>query len=300
MTSFLLLIICLLLGSLVARIGNHPKDLHKHLNWWVLYIALPALVLEIIPKLQFDASLWFIFVSMWGVFGSAWLLFHWLGGQLGWSRSVIGATVLMTGLSNTAFVGLPMIEALRGKSALPYAAVADQLGCFLAVAIGGAWVVATYTNKRAHAAEIARRVLLFPPFIALITAVLIKLSFGAPPLLETVMSRISGTLAPLALFSVGLQLRLPRDRGHALPFALALSWKLALAPLLIYGSATLFGITPTIANITVLQSAMPSNIAAAILAEQNELDPPLANILVGVSILLSFITVPIWNHLLTN
>src|ERR1044071_7926835 len=94
MSALLLLIVCLVLGALVARFGKPPPNLHQYLNWWVLNIALPAMVLELIPRLHFELDLWFLMVSMWIVFLGAWAVFAGLGALLGWSRGRIGALTL--------------------------------------------------------------------------------------------------------------------------------------------------------------------------------------------------------------
>lgn len=298
MASFLLLLICLLLGTLVSHLGRPPEGLAKSLNWWVLYIALPATVLEIIPKLEFNASLWFLFVSMWLIFICAWWLFHQLGTRLGWSRGSIGAIVLTAGLCNTSFVGFPLIEALRGKQALSHAAIADQLGAFMAMSIGGALLMAFYAGGRADARSITRRILLFPPFIALLAAILVAQTPGWPLLVDEVLARISVSLAPLALFSVGLQLRLALSKHRIAPLLTGLGWKLGAAPLLVYVLGRTLEISQPILTVSVLEAAMAPMISAAILAEQANLDPPLANMMVGLGILISFVTVPLWNLLL--
>jgi predicted permease len=79
------------------------------------------------------------------------------------------------------------------------------------------------------------------------------------------------------------------------PFATCLAWKLGLAPLMIYAIGMSLHISAPIFSITLLQAAMAPMVTAAILAEQGELNPPLANMMVGLGILLSFITVPLWN-----
>ncbi len=297
MASFLLLIVCLILGVLVARIGNPPNELSRSLNWWVLYIALPATVLELIPHLVFDTSLWFLVAGMWLVFLGTWLLFHHLGKWLGWSHSTIGAVVLCAGLSNTGFVGFPLLEALRGKEVLSYAALADQAGCFLAMSVGGSLVVALYSGHKTNARAIARKIVMFPPLIALVVAIFVAMTPGWPPIVEAVLARISATLAPLALFSVGLQLQFRLAAHRITPLLTGLVWKLGIAPLLIFGIGMALQIPSGIFTVTLLEAAMAPMISAAILAEQNELDPPLANMLVGLGIVLSFITVPLWNLL---
>ncbi len=57
---------------------------------------------------------------------------------------------------------------LRHKEALPFAALADQLGCSIALAVGGITMAAIYGGGKPEPRVILRRVLLFPPFLALV------------------------------------------------------------------------------------------------------------------------------------
>lgn len=297
MIAFVLLLFCMVLGLVAAHWGRPPEGLSKSLNWWVLNIATPATVLEIVPHLQFNSSLWFLAVSMWLIFAVTWTCFHVLAKFFQWSRNTLGAMILLAGLGNTSFVGFPLIEALRGKEALAYAAIADQVGAFLAINIGGILVAACYTGVKPNARTIAVKIALFPPFIALVLALVLSMTSGRPVMMDGLLSRLSSTLAPLALFSVGLQLRLQALKHHTTHLILALSWKLGLAPALVLAAGWLFNIQAQTLTVSVLEAAMAPMISAAILAEQHDLNPPLANLLVGVGILLSFVTVPLWNIL---
>ncbi len=298
MTPILLLLVCLTLGVLVARFAQPPMGLAQGLNWWVINIALPALVLELIPRLHFDPQLWFLVVTQWLVFISAAVVFHLLGGALGWSRARIGCMILMTGLGNTSFVGFPLLEALRGREGLALGVVADQLGCFVALAVGGVLVSAIYSGKQPQPREIVRRVALFPPFLALAAGVVVGQLGGWPTPAEEVLHRIGQTLVPLALFSVGLRLKLQFGGGQAAPLAMALGWKLLAAPLIMLGLGLATGVGGMVLTIGVLQAAMAPMISAAILCDQHHLEPPLANTILGSGILLSLVTVPLWSHML--
>ena len=50
MSALLPLFVCLILGVLVARFARPPAEIVQGINWWVLNVALAALVLELIPK----------------------------------------------------------------------------------------------------------------------------------------------------------------------------------------------------------------------------------------------------------
>lgn len=298
MNSLLLLGACLLLGVAVGRFGKPAPTLAQNLNWWVLNIALPALVLHLIPTLRLDWHLWFLPASMLLVFAGAWALFSALGRRLQWSRQQIGGLTLVCGLGNTSFVGFPMIEALRGQEGLALAVVTDQLGSFLTLAIGGSIVAAMYSGGRAEPRQIARKILFFPPFLSLILGAAIAAVGSWPAALEEIFSRIGATLVPLALFSVGLQLRLRLAPGQMKLAAIGLCWKLFIAAGMVYMLGRMLHVSEPVLAIAVLESAMAPMISAAILATQYDLDPPLTNTLLGIGILCAFVTVPIINMLI--
>jgi predicted permease len=300
MSALLLLVACLVLGVLVARFAQPPATLSQGLNWWVINVALSALVLHLIPTLSFDWQFWFLSVSQWVVFLGAWAVFATLGRTLHWSRARIGALTLVCGLGNTAFIGFPMIEALHGREGVKLALVADQLGCFLALAIGGTIVAALYSGKSASAKAVTRRVLTFPPFVSLVVGIAAGLIGGWPQPVDAIFDRLGATLVPIALFSVGLQFRLQFQHGQAAAVLLALGWKLALAPLVILLAGLAIGVSGAILTIAVLESAMAPMISAAILAEQHDLEPQLANTVLGIGIVLSLVTVPLADYLLRH
>ena len=119
------------------------------------------------------------------------------------------------------------------------------------------------------AGEVARRIVTFPPLIALILALLLR--------------------------SVGRQLRLGVLRGRFAPVACGLGVKLLLAPLalaLIY--LKLLGATGTVAHVTLFEAAMGPQIGGAIVATRYELDPPLVTLMVGIGSVAAFLTLPMW------
>lgn len=295
MGNFALLICALGLGVLFARQRWMPDHTGPVLNAWVLRIALPALVLVEIPRIDFDPSLAFAAVGPWIVMLGAIALILPLGRALGWSRRRIGCVLLTAGLGNTSFMGLPMILALRGETAMGTAVIADQLGSFLALSTLGILVAATCSGQTIRASQIARRVLLFPPFIALCVAFVVALfSPGWPAAVVTVLDRLADTLTPVALFAVGYALRLRDVPRFRTPIGVALAWKLALAPLVVLLLARVFQPGSEVAAVALLQCAMAPMITAGILASDSGLEPPLSTAIVGSGIALSLLTVPLW------
>ncbi|HEY2419055.1 MAG TPA: AEC family transporter [Steroidobacteraceae bacterium] len=298
MSALLLLFACLALGIVVAQLARPPAGLAQSLNWWVINIALPALVLNVIPRIHFQTQFWFLTAANWLVFVGSWLLFAVLGKTMGWSRARIGALTLVGGLGNTAFMGYPMILALRGTQGLSLAVIGDQTGCFTALVIGGVAVTVIYADRRLRPWQVLRQILLFPAFVALMAGILLGVLGDPFALLHDLCGSVAATLTPLALFSVGLQQRLVLPRAHLPAIGCVLGWKLLLAPLACLGLGRAGGVTGLVLAVGVLQAAMPPMISAAILADQYRLEPALANAVLGLAILISLLTVPWINTLL--
>lgn len=286
---------CLLLGVLARHSGKFAPGAAGAFNAFILYVALPALVLRVMHRLEFVPELIVAAVVPWLYFLAAGPFFRLLGPRLGLSHKSVVALVLTAGLGNTAFVGLPMAEALLGQGGLAVAVVADQLGSFLVLS-----TLATIAATRASAEKelpwsvLARKVATFPPFLALVVSLALR-PWGFPGWLDRVLERLGSLLTPLALFSVGLQLRLT-GVSHRIPaLALGLSYKLLLVPgLVALGLLAAPGLAPVVVQATVLQSAMAPMVSAAILAAEHDLDPELAVLMVGVGIPLSFGTALGW------
>ena len=298
MGALLLLFTCLVLGALVARFARPPAGTVHGINWWVINIALSALVLELVPKVKVDAQLWFPVASMWVVFFGAWLLFALLGKALGWSRQRIGALTLVCGLGNTSFMGYPMMQALHGKEGLALAVVADQLGCFPLLASAGVAVASLYAGRTPQPKVIVRRILTFPAFVSLVVGAVVGALGGWPDIVDSVLSPVGATLTPLALFSVGLQFKFHLGERQLLPLLAGLGWKLALAPFVAWLLGAAAGVGGLTLTVGVLQAAMAPMISAAILADEYKLEPSLANTILGAGIVLSLVTIPLGNLLL--
>jgi malate permease and related proteins len=298
MTQFLLFTAILLGLAAIVRRTSIADSLANSLNWWVLNVALPAMALELLPALHPHRSLWFVVVSQWSLFVLAALLCRWLGARLGWTRARMGAVTLLAALSNTAFIGLPMLDALRGSAAVSLGLLADQLGCFIALMVGGSIVTAVYSGDRTSAGEIARKVLLCPAFIAAIAGLAVGAMGGWPEAIPPVLHRVSQTLTPLALFSVGLRFRLHARPDERPAIAMTLAWKLALMPLVVLLAGRALDVQGLTLTVGVLQSGMPSMFAAAILIRQHGLEAEMADTTLSVGMLLSFVTAPAWSLLL--
>jgi len=234
----------------------------------------------------------------WVLFALGAALFWTLGRVLGLSRAQVGALTLVGGFGNTSFVGLPMIESLHGRDGLGLGLLIDQLGSYLALSTLGIAVAAWYAaGPRVCAQAMLARVATFPPFIALVLALLLG-PLAWPAAIEQALARIGETLAPLALLSVGMQLRLDALREHGSALALGLGYKLVLCPALVVAVLWAAGAAPDMtSNVSVIEAAMPPMIGAGIVAAQANLAPRLVSMMIGVGIPLGLSTAAAWHWL---
>lgn len=298
MNNLILLILCFIAGILLRRFKRMPDNAPATLNSFIIHVSLPALTLLYIHQLKLSGYVLLVGLMGWLVLGFAvgcfWLIGRWL--QL--PRATVGALMLLGGLGNTSFFGLPMVEAFYGKEGLTTAIIADQLGSFFALSILGITIAGIYSSGRPKAAEIARRIVLFPPFISLVIALLfIPMEYAG--WFAVLLKRLGDTLAPLALLSVGMQLRPGHVAEHKRNLALGLGFKLLLAPFMIYLLyVQLVGAHGQAIQITIFEAAMPPMITAAIVATEHDLDPDLSALMVAVGLPVSFVTLGGWHWIL--
>jgi hypothetical protein len=296
--NLILLILCFIAGMVLRRLRRMPDNAPATLNSFIIHVSLPALTLLYIHELHLSGDVILIAAMAWIVFGLSAGFFWLMGRWLHLPRATVGALMLVGGLGNTSFFGLPMVEAYFGSEGLGTAIIADQLGSFFALSVLGITVAGIYSSGRPTAAEIVRRIALFPPFISLAIALLL-IPVEYAPWFTVLLKRLGDTLAPLALLSVGMQLRLGHVAEHRRNLALGLTFKLMLAPLAIWLLyVQIIGAQGLPIQVTIFEAAMPSMITAAIVANEHDLDPELSNLMVAVGLILSFITLSAWWYLL--
>lgn len=298
MENIVLLFLCLAIGMFLHRSGKLPANAHATINGFIIHISLPALILQYIHTVELRAELITAVTMPWALFLIGAAVFWSIGKVWRLSRPTTGALILMGGLGNTSFVGLPMIETFYGPAQLSTGILIDQLGTYLVLSTLGIAVAATYSESTTSWRDIATRIASFPPLIAMVIALaLIPVSY--PEWLDIVLHRLGGTLAPLALVSVGLQLRTATLAGNRRALAMGLSYKLLIGPAIIASLyVSLLQGKGTIAQVTVFEAAMAPQIGASIVAIQNNLNPPLVVLMVGYGTILSFATLSFWYYIL--
>lgn len=297
MANLLLLVLCLSAGFALRRLGRVDERAPTALVRVVLDLALPAFTFGAIRAYRPGAygahGALFALLSPWLVAAVVFASLSIVARARGWSRERFGAVAATSVAGNTAFLGLPLVEALAGREAVPAAVLLDQAGSFVIVSTATVAIAARASGKHASWRAVARRVLTFPPSWG---AALGALSRGhaIPAWLESSLARMAALVVPLALVAVGMQLRVDRAllRREGAQVALALALKMLGAPALVLALGVALGVRGPALHACVLQNAMPPMVTAGVVAAEYGLAPELCAALVALGAVAALATVP--------
>lgn len=293
MENFIITMTYLLIGIIIKKIPSFSKETGNVLNLFVIYVSLPALIFIKIPLLKFEGDILILAVIPWVCLVLSFFITIGWCKIFKWDKSTTGCLLLLVPIGNTAFFGIPMVHAFFGDTLTSYALIYDQAGSFLALTTYGSFILALYGKNAAKPTfkNISLKIFCFPPFIALIMALLIK-NIPYPKTAATILNALSDTLVPLVMIAVGYQLsfKLKKDVMASLSFGLVI--KLLIMPLFALGVCMVWGLNSQAAQVAVFQAGMPSMVTAGALAIMADLKTDLAAALVGIGIILSFLTLP--------
>lgn len=291
MTNFLLIFFCLGLGMILQHKKElDAKSMSQALNQYVIFVALPALVLAKMPFLHFSSDLLvpIIMPYVMVAFGAGMVLLA--ARYCKWSDGVTGCLLLCVPLGNTSFLGIPMITAFYGEEFVQYGIVYDQLGSFIALSTFGTFVLAKYQhNHNASAGAVIKKIITFPAFLGLIASLILRI-VPYPQALATCFEHIGSSLVPVVMVAVGLQLKIKLPGRYVVPFFHGLLVKLILAPILAFILIKGLNLHHDAATIAIFEAGMPPMVTGGALALAAGFAPELAAALVGWGIILSFAT----------
>jgi predicted permease len=285
-----------------------PGGLDRHrvrhvLSTTVLHVFLPALAFGLVATARVDRS----FISIPLTAAAAVLLCTvavyavytftpWLKDL---PRPAFGVMVLAASYGNVTYLGLPVITEMLGAE-YGYAAILyDQLASTPLLLTIGVFLAARYGNGSAVSVGASlKRVISLPPLWGVAAGLAVRLSGAAVPqlVLDTV-GLMGRAVIPVMTFTVGLALDF-RDIRR-LPVAVpALAIKLLLAPVIAWWIGSLLGISGKALEAATIEGAMPVMVLSLVIADEFNLDVPLAATCIAVSTVMLFFTMPVMMGLL--
>jgi predicted permease len=288
-------------GAALVRWGPLEREQSRILDRFAVTLSLPALTISKLSGMKITSEMAVPVAIAWGQLAVAATAVIIVAKLFRWERRTLFAALLVTPLGNTSFVGIPLIRSLLGADHIPHAIVYDQLGSFLALATYGTMVVAIGTAKPGGPAVLARqalrRLFTFPPFYGLLLALCLAIGrWQLPGWLEDPVDLLAATLIPITLTSVGMRLRAPSHITRPRPLAWVLGLRLVAIPALVALVATAVHGTSQSWQTARLESAMPPQITASIIAAEEGFDEELAVNAAGLGILIGIVTTFLWSR----
>jgi predicted permease len=286
-----------------------PGGLDRHkvrhaLNATVLHFFLPALAFSLMATTTVDRSFLAVpltaaVVTLLG-FAAGFVVYKFIDARLApIPRPSIGVLILAAALGNVTYLGLPLITEMLGEQFGYVAILYDLLASTPLLLTAGVFIAARYgEGETVSIAASIRRVLMLPPLWGAAAGIGFLVTGVTVPDIVLYTTRLMGkAVIPVMIFTVGLALDFKDLRR--LPIAMpALVLKLVMAPVLAWWVGSRLGITATMLKAVAIEGATPVMVLSLVIADEFELDVPLAATCITVSTVASFFTVPVMMKLL--
>jgi predicted permease len=268
MENFLLIIIPFLSAMLLRRLGIFREKHALYATSYVINFSLPCLAIITISNLDLKHGNFTVAVIAWIVMAAGACLSFFAGRLLNLSGGKLRSFILVVTFPNTCFLGYPLTYALYGSTGLPYAVIYDQMGMvpfFLTLG----FIVAGGRKSLGSALK-------FPPFIALLFALLINMTgVGIPGPISFTLKWAGWTTLPLTIFLIGVKVTFTAVRDYR-NVAASLALRMVAIPALLFVSMSLLGIEGLPYKVALLETTMPPALTTSILALKYGLDDEFA------------------------
>ena len=291
------------IGFACGRIKQIPDTALAWMNFFILYVSLPALFYRILAQTPLEqlAQVDFVFATTLSTFWAFAVAFA-IGmvirrGNI--SESTIAG--LAGGYGNIGYMGPGLALATLGpQAAVPVALIFcfDTLLLFTLVPFLMALVKPAQVSIGATAIDVVKRIVLHPLMIATAAGILsAAVHFQPPVALDRLMLFLQNAAAPCALFTLGVTvaLRPLKKMPWEVPFLTAV--KLLLHPVLMFLLLSLFGPFDQLWVYTaVLMAALPPALNVFVFARQYDswVEQASSAVLIGTIVSVLTLTSVMW------
>ena len=193
-------------------------------------------------------------------------------------------------ISNSGFLGNPMVEGIYGSEGLLYAAL------FMLPVRIVMWTIGIAVFLKGRKEKLWKNVLTHPCIVAIYAGVIIMVcAIQFPTFVEKTIVGISGCNTPLSMMLVGMMLAEVKPKGlidKTMVFYTAI--RLLIIPAVVFAITAFLPIDGMLRGITVIMAGMPAPITTALLSAKYGGDEKYATGMVFLSTILSLITLPLW------
>ncbi|MDM7273462.1 AEC family transporter [Sulfurihydrogenibium azorense] len=287
------------LGYIYRKLKIFPENYSKPYVDFIMYVGFPALVINNIYHLKFTSDVFMALLTGWIALILNILFSYKVATLIKLDKKSAISFVMVATFANTGFLGYPFILSLYGSEGLRYAVIFDNLAMFLPIYILAPILISFAKDEKSFKVDL-KKLLLFPPFTALLIALSLK-PFQLPSIVLKILDMLGSTVIPLILFSVGMNLRFTSIKKDIKIISLVLLIKQILLPLTVLTILLLLGVSLTLPwKVAILQLSMPPMVLASIFVIEANLNKDIAVSSVALGIILSFLTVPLIYYIIEN
>jgi predicted permease len=301
--AFFIIIALGVLFQILRPGGANPDNARHIINTVVIKFMLPALCFRVISTMSIDINTILFplsaIITVISMLALTFVVLTALQRFMRIEKKQKGALILTAAFGNVTFFGLPIIASLYGQEAQKYPLMYDFMAAGILLWTVGVQIAAYYGGEGKMDGSTFKTGLKtlasMPPIWAMVLAFAANFSglgLKTPLFMNRVLEMMSAPVVPLMIFSVGLMLKVPRlkDIVIAMPSVII---KLIVSPICAFGIALILGMSGLPLKATIVEAALPVMIMTLALSSEYKLDHTLAALTTIISIVLSFITVPV-------
>ena len=284
------------IGFACGKLRQIPDAGLAWMNFFILYVALPALFFHILSRTPFEQLAQVDFIKATTTATATAFAIAFIAGLI-FRRSVADATLAAVGggFGNVGYMGPGLALATFGQdAAVPVALIFsfDALLIFALVPILMAFGGASRGGLLRALADVARSILLNPLLIAAALGVLAAAYRFEPPVaVDRLLQFLYVSAAPCALFALGVTVALRPVGGVPREVPPLILIKLVIHPALVFALLPLFGaFNPVWIGTAVLLAALPPALTAYVFARHYDRWIEQASSLVLLGTLVSVVT----------
>lgn len=289
-------------GWVMRASGIMGPNATGELNRFVVWLALPALLFDIVAKAHWSEIWQPSFIAVFGL-GTGAVFIATILAQLRRSRDLADATVdgLNAAYPNTGFMGFPLAAATLGPSSLVPTMVATIMTVcvlFAAALILIEIDVQTERHPRRMVTKVARSLATNPLLVApILGGVFLAFTISLPAPLAKFVTLLSNAASPCALVALGLFIaeKRPTVASPVRGVGILVAMKLVVQPVITWVLASLvFRLPPLLTATAVLMAALPTGTGPFLIAEFYRREAGITSRVVLVSTIASLLTITVY------
>ncbi len=287
--TIIAIVVLIIIGYICRRLEFLRPEDTQTLNKIVVYIAIPSLIF--LAMYSADLS----HIETLGTITLTCIMVGLLCGSIAYIFARLKnypsktkwSLVTTSALFNSGFLGYPVVLGVFGGVGLVRAVFYDVGSTVLFISFG---ILLMFIYGGSYQ-SIARRSLLFPPFLAVVLGILANLfHFPLGSVVPNILDYLSGAAIPIIMLSLGLSLEFKEVYEHISAASFVSVIRLVISPLIAVILASIVGLSGINYSVTVVQAGMPSAMLSLVLAITYNLDVKVTAACIFLSTALSMIS----------